>query len=416
MIPSNARYARLALRVAGGPGQVVVKNLVFDHASQEHRFNWMPSSNTLLIAANYPNYDNYYRYAFVHRRVKGYKDHGMKTDVLRFRENEDLKFYEFEDIDVVSGGQDILNTVLQFSQYSIIAIHALDQSIWNIVSKVADKAKIVIWLHGAEIQSWKRRMFNYTSQQDIDRALGNGEMRDIFWKSIFGLNHPNVHFVFVSNYFKEEVLGDLGVNCNLSNVHIVHNPIDTSLFKYVKKDTGQRKKILSIRPYASRVYANDLMVKTIEELSRQPYFDELEFMIIGDGILFDQTVEPLRQFRNVTIMKGFLSQTEIAKIHQNYGIFLCPSRMDTQGVSRDEAMASGLVPVTNRVGAISEFVSNNAGFLCEPEDFKGLASAIDTLYSAPEMFGEMSAMAAKEVMESRSSNEVCVEEIALLKT
>jgi glycosyltransferase involved in cell wall biosynthesis len=35
-----------------------------------------------------------------------------------------------------------------------------------------------------------------------------------------------------------------------------------------------------------------------------------------------------------------------------------PSRTDTQGVSRDEAMSSGLVPVTNAVAAIPEFVDD----------------------------------------------------------
>jgi glycosyltransferase involved in cell wall biosynthesis len=415
-IPGNAPYCQLGIRVAGGPGRAIIKNWVFDHASQEHRFNWVPSSKTLLISANYPHYDDYYRYAFVHRRVKGYKDHGLKTDVFRFRQSEDLGFYEFEDIDVVSGGQDILNTVLKFSQYSTIAIHALDRFIWDVVLKVIDKTKIIIWLHGAEIQSWKRRMFNYANQQEIDRARGNGEMRDAFWRSVFRLNHPNIHFVFVSNYFKEETLNDLGVTCNPANMHIVHNPIDTDLFKFIKKDPAQRKKILSIRPYASRVYANDLMVKSIVELSSRPYFNELEFKVVGDGLLFDETVEPLKQFKNVTLVKRFLSQSEIADLHRDYGIFLCPSRMDTQGVSRDEAMASGLVPITNKVGAISKFVSADSGFLCEAEDYKGLARAIETLYKTPELFTRMSAKSATEVRETRSSKAICPDEVALLKS
>lgn len=413
--PTNAKFCRLGIRVSGGPGQAIVKNWVFDHVSQEHRFNWMPSSDTLVISANYPSYDDYYRYAFVHRRIKGYKEHGLKVDTFRFRQREDLKFYEFEDIDVVSGGNDALSTILRFDHYKTIAIHALDQAMWHAISPHLDKTKIIIWLHGAEIQSWKRRMFNYTTQEETEHARGNGEKRDEFWRSIFNLNHPNIHYIFVSDYFKKEVLSDLGVTCNPANIHIIHNPIDTNLFSYRKKDPEQRKKILSIRPYASRVYANDLMVKAIIELSKRPCFNELHFKIIGDGVLFDETIEPLKKFENVEIFKGFLSQREIANLHKDYGVFLCPSRMDTQGVSRDEAMASGLVPVTNNVGAISEFLPKNDGFMCKPEDYIELANSIDTIFRNPDLFAQMSASAASSIRQNRTSAMISESEIQLLK-
>ena len=85
--------------------------------------------------------------------------------------------------------------------------------------------------------------------------------------------------------------------------------------------------------------------------------------MIGDGPLFEQTLEPLRGFDNITIKKGFITQQKIAELYKQYGVFLCPSRSDTQGVSRDEAMASGLVPVTNGVAAIPEFVDDSCGIL-----------------------------------------------------
>lgn len=413
--PTNAKSCEIGIRVTGGPGEAVVKNWVFDHASQEHRFNWMPSSDTLVISANYPNYEDYYRYAFVHRRIKGYKEHGLKVDTFRFRQNETLKFYEFEGVDVVSGGPDALSTVLEFGNYSKIAIHALDELQWNTISKYLDKTKTIIWLHGAEIQSWKRRMFNYITQEETERARGNGEKRDEFWRSVFDLNHPNVHYVFVSDYFKNEVLSDLGVTCNPENIHIIHNPIDTNLFSYRKKDPEQRKKILSIRPYASRVYANDLMVRAIIELSKCSYFDQLHFKIVGDGVLFDETIEPLKSFGNIEIYKGFLSQQEIANLHKDYGVFLCPSRMDTQGVSRDEAMASGLVPVTNRVGAIPEFLSAEAGFVCDQENYIQLADSIESLYLDSGRFTKMSGTAANVVRSNRTSKIICDKEVTLLQ-
>ena len=137
---------------------------------------------------------------------------------------------------------------------------------------------------------------------------------------------------------------------------------------------------------SNRTYANDLTVKAILELSNKSFFKELEFLIIGDGELFEETLKPLRAFQNVTIHKKFLRQEEIAKLHKEYGIFLNPTRMDSQGVSRDEAGSSGLVPVTNRVAAIPEFVDEDCGILVEAEDYVGLANAIEFLYKNPKEF------------------------------
>jgi glycosyltransferase involved in cell wall biosynthesis len=123
-------------------------------------------------------------------------------------------------------------------------------------------------------------------------------------------------------------------------------------------------------------YANDLTVKAIVELSKTPDFDKFQFTIVGDGDLFDGTVEPVKQFKNVTLRKEFLTQAQIAELHKEHGVFLVPTRMDTQGVSRGEAMSSGLVGVTTAVAAIPEFVSDNDGVVVDAEDYAALSKAL----------------------------------------
>ncbi|WP_204161859.1 glycosyltransferase family 4 protein [Helicobacter apodemus] len=144
--------------------------------------------------------------------------------------------------------------------------------------------------------------------------------------------------------------------------------------------------IASFKENKYKTYANDLSVKAILALSKKDFFKELEFLIIGDGELFKETLKPLRGFKNITIQQKFLQQGEIAKLHKEYGIFLNPTRMDSQGVSRDEASSSGLVPITNKVAAIPEFVDENSGMLVEAEDYMGLAHAIEFLYKNPKEF------------------------------
>ena len=109
-------------------------------------------------------------------------------------------------------------------------------------------------------------------------------------------------------------------------------------------------------------------------------------------------------------------QQEIADMHKEYGIFLCPSRIDTQGVSRDEAMSSGLVPVTNGVTAIPEFVDTSCGILAEEEDAHGLAEGIIKLYEDPSLFQKMSKAAAKRVRTQCGFDQTIGKELKLFST
>jgi glycosyltransferase involved in cell wall biosynthesis len=150
-------------------------------------------------------------------------------------------------------------------------------------------------------------------------------------------------------------------------------------------------------------------------LQNKAYFRDIEFRLIGSGSLFDETVAPIQRFPNVTLEKRFLTRVEIARLHQQYGIFLCPTRMDSQGVSRDEAMASGLVPVTNSVAAVPEFVDAECGMLTPAEDASGLASAIAELYENPERFLKLSEAAAKRVARQSGFDRIIAQEIELLR-
>jgi glycosyltransferase involved in cell wall biosynthesis len=242
----------------------------------------------------------------------------------------------------------------------------------------------------------------------LEKAKIESDKRVAFWQKVFKHHDPNLSFVFVSQYFADEVIGDIGVPLEKSRYSIIHNPIDTDKFNYEPKDPEQRKKILSIRPFASRKYANDLSVKAILELKNEPFFNELEFLIIGDGVLFDETLEPIKDLSNVKIKRGFLTQDEISKLHKEYGVFLVPTRMDAQGVSRDEAMSSGLIAITNNIAAIPEFVDDDCGFLAPPDDHIKIAEAIVKLYKNKNLFNNLSKKSTSRI-DKQSNSKIIIE-------
>ncbi|MGH8244454.1 MAG: glycosyltransferase family 4 protein, partial [Steroidobacteraceae bacterium] len=369
-------------------------------------------SRTLLLAKNYPSYRDRYKHAFVHRRAMEYDRCGASVDVFRIGSAQ-LSFSEHEGVSITEGQFEHLRAALASGNYRNILAHVLTEQAWEVLQTYISHTLIYVWAHGSEVQPWTRRPFEYRTDAERHRAAALSDRRMNFWKALLKVPHPNLVMVFVSHHLAETMFEDLGFRLPDSQYRVIHNFIDDELFSYREKSPEQRTKIISIRPYAGRVYANDLTVQAILELSNREFFDELEFRLIGDGVLFEDTVEPVRAFPNVKIQRGFLSQREIAELHADYGVFLCPTRMDSQGVSRDEAMASGLVPVTNPVAAVPEFVDESCGLLVEPESALALADAIERLYRDPALFLRLSGAAAARVREQSAFGTTIAREIEL---
>ncbi|WP_434697297.1 methyltransferase domain-containing protein [Pseudomonas sp. Z1-14] len=411
-IPPETAFIRLGIR-AYANGCADIKALVLGHRDLQPT-EMLGKSEYLLLTNHYPAYDDLYRNGFVHTRVKAYREQGINVDVFRLRKHESVSYHEFENIDVMTGSQATLSKVLESGTYKTVLVHFLDPDMWEILHRHLDTTKVIVWVHGAEIQPWWRREYNFTTDEQLALGKLDSDKRMSFWRNLLQPMPANLKLVFVSRYFAEEVMEDLGFRLPESQYEIIHNPIDTELFSYVEKPEEQRKKILSIRPYASAKYANDLSVKAIELLAEKPYFSELEFHMIGDGVLFEETLAPLRKFSNVKIERRFMKHAEIAALHKEYGFFLCPTRMDAQGVSRDEAMASGLIPVTNGVTAIPEFVDETCGVLAFADNAELMAQGIARIIESPALFAKLSRAARERVEKQTSMGTIIQQEITLM--
>lgn len=414
-VPDQAKYFKLGLRPKGN-GKFILDNIVI---GIEKNFNnkvcSLARSNVLILTNHYPKKGDLYRNMFVHKRITLYKDEGLVCDVMRMNIYAKNEFREFDGINITEGQSEELSNILENGNIDTVCVHFLDSHMWGVLKNYVDKLHIIIWSHGADIQPWWRRKFNYTSENEIEKAKKQSEERMKFWSEVFDeSNQKNMRFVFVSNYAANIVMEDYKLKLGTNKYSIIPNLIDTNMFKYLEKDIEQRKNIISIRPYTSKIYANDITVKVIQELSKKDFFEELEFTIIGDGELFDEITKPLKKFKNVRIEKGFIRQEKIAELYRKNGVVLIPSRADTQGVSRDEAMSSGLVPVTNAVAAIPEFVDDICGVLVDGEDYISMVQGIEKLYREPHYFTELSKNAAARVRSQSSKRYTIDKEIELI--
>lgn len=412
-VPFGCKYVKVGFR-AFSAGGCQIKDIVLG-SRELLPTKFVSTSDVLLVTNHYPSYDDLYRNGFVHSRVRSYQQYNMNLDVFRLHPGELNSYHEFEGVDVTTGGANVLRHILERGNYKTILVHFLDSHMWGVLKDLSKEIKINIWVHGSEVQPWWRRKYNYSDEKSLAIAKKESAIRQAFWKDVLNPFPSNLNFIFVSQYFADEVMEDLGVSFPDSQYEIIHNPIDTELFNYIEKPIEQRKKILSIRPYASAKYANDLSVEAVLLLSKESFFDDLEFLFVGDGKLFNETLEPLRNFENVSISKGFLKHSEIAELHKEFGVFLCPTRMDAQGVSKDEAMSSGLIPVSNAVTAIPEFIDVDSGILASAESAVEMAQGIKSIYLDSNKFRVLSRNAAHRVRRQTCSSIVIAQEIDVVK-
>jgi len=354
--------------------------------------------------------------------VKAYQDCGFEVQVFYNHEPAYDPFsYHFDGVDVRVGDELELRRFLSQHNYDAFLIHFPEPSrVEPVLSAAREELPVLIWIHGFEAEAWFRRWFNFTTTQSAMRAAL--EKRDSYHKlqneflgRLIRENRKNLTFVNVSKWFQEMVV-EPDLHAEIRQGEVIPNFVDEKLFTYKNKNPQDRKKILSLRPFASNKYANDLTVAAIWELSKRPFFSDLEFSIIGKGKLFENVTRPITGFSNVHLEERFISQKEIPSLHANYGIFLCPTRFDSQGVSMCEAMSSGLVPISTRTAAIPEFVEDGVtGLLADPEDPKSIADKIEELYFDESEFLNLSRKASRSIHVKCGFNATIGKEIELIE-
>lgn len=355
----------------------------------------------LVVTRSYPAPDDLYQYPFVHRRVLAYRAAGHPVAVFRPSSSE-AKSHSYEGVACRSGNASSLRKLVGEFRPDVIAVHGLSEAMWPWLEQL-DSIPMLAWLHGSEIPAFFQR-----KGAPIEAVEGRSE----FWRTLLEYNKGSMKLVFPSH----GAVQLMRETCPLrsDDYAVLPNPIDTHLFAYRPKSAPDRFRILSIRPYDSPTYANDLAVSAVLSLASSTDFERLRFTFIGDGPMFEETLAPIAGLANVAIRRGFLSQSEIAREHMRHGIFLVPTRLDTHGVSRDEAMASGLVAVTNVLPVVEEFVDDDCAALAAPDDGAALAGEVSRMIEEPELFLHRSAAAAERVRRERGHQIVIPRELGLL--
>lgn len=374
-----------------------------------------PEADILIICPIYPGGARAYGGAFIEKRALGYKEAGHKVVVVEVNAGtRKLLSHEVNGVSVIRLNPAGLQKLLRQCNVKQIAAHQVEDPIWQSLKQHTKSIPTTIWVHGFEARKWENLSFNFTDTE-LETLRPRLENANITRKRVMGeiFSDNNVQVVFVSKFMRAIAEDFAGVRAKTS--FVVPNLISSEDFPYREKSPEDRKKILWVRTFAAKNYSNDISRKFIEDLSKKPYFDNLTISIFGDGKFFEQETASLREFKNITIEKRFLSPKELREEHAKHGVMLVPSRWDSQGLTNGEAMSSGLVTLTNSVAAIPEYADESCAIMARVNDHKGLVDGYDKLFNDPNLFLKLSKRASERSQGQCGYDATLKRELSLLQ-
>lgn len=368
----------------------------------------------LILDQNYPHLDNLMGDVFVHVRVKEYAKH-HEVKVFSYFQEPSVIVYEGITLERFDDVNKLAAAVKEYKADKILVHFYQPWMLEKIIRPT--KAPVIIWVHLFEAIGWYRRLFNYTLYSPVffQFVLKNIKQQLGFRRMVKYANRTGrIRFVFVSDWIRRTAEKD--ILAAIKTYDVIPNPVDVSLFAYRPKENELRKKVLVLRSFDSAKYANDVYVNGLLLLAKRNTFQDFEFTIRGKGWMFDKLLAPLRGFKNITITEGAVRQVLIPELHQAHGVFLCPTRQDSHGVSMCEAMSSGLVPITSNNSAIPEYVEGGKSGYLTDNSAKAIADALEDLLNNPQKFESMSQAAAKKIRERCDINVISKQELSIIES
>lgn len=364
-----------------------------------------------ILTSRYPSDSNPYNHMFVHTRCVEMVKNGIDVEVFVCAPKS-LK-YTYENIEVRElPASDIIQKI---SNKNLVYLHLLnlypfqENDGWIIYKHIlSNKIPFVFYVHGNETQKYSSRKYEFNYRiSDVLKWIKKDlwvipKMRQFVKSAKNGL------YILPSKWMKNEM--ERNLNLKIEHSRILPNGIDTDLFRFSDKSEN-RFKIITIRSLSQKVYDIE---KTIEVMDFLP--EQYTLTIYGRGI-YEEKYRNLINKKNLSnrieIISSFFSKQQMSELFKKYGVFISTTRMDSQGITMMEAMASGLLVVSTDNSSKREFITDGeSGVL--GISARGIAEKIIPIVNDLGKFKQTVSNGRKQI-EKIDLKRITQEEIAILK-
>ncbi|MBR3230843.1 glycosyltransferase [Candidatus Saccharibacteria bacterium] len=338
-------------------------------------------NDTLVVTPMYPSLNKPYSATFVYSKVKKYSENGIKTDVAVVTNSESRLYkYKYQGNQVNKISFDDLRSVIRNGNYKKILVHFLDRQIGNaLLACDLDDKEVFVYCHGADVDLWNPNIFSkYFTRDHVFTQRENDYREDRLDILRTFEKKQNVKWIFNTEWNYKNSQKATGLN--FDNHEIIPCVIDEEAFVFKQRTDEQKYNILVLKKMDNvRQYAVDLAVRIIMRLSDKDYFEQLHFTVAGAGDYQKELVNPLKRFKNVTIVNGFYDHDEINGVFSKNGILLAPTRYDTQGVTVGEGAMSGMVVIASKGTGVSDMLPEELGTFFDNDKIEDAVKIVDEI-------------------------------------
>lgn len=196
----------------------------------------------------------------------------------------------------------------------------------------------------------------------------------------------------VSEHLKNEIITN---KIHPKRIEVTYNPVNTELFK-LKKDSLFKNIV-----FAGRLDENKGGLRAIKAFHIFYKINpDWTFTLCGDG----REMNAIKQYvaehhlENNVIIKGMLSENEVATLFQASDVFISPTQFESFGMAIAEAMSCGLPVITTNTTAPKEYVTKNNGILLNVNSVEEMAKALSYIITNLHQYN---AEKTREQIESR---------------
>ena len=185
---------------------------------------------------------------------------------------------------------------------------------------------------------------------------------------------PNLEFVAVSQRVKKEAIPYIDGR----KITVIHNGVDTDLFKPAVKFVAKQRETIHIISAAALEESKGVqhLIRAINNMNEN-LREKVRYDVFGDGPYKNELQNLINSYNLEKIVSLKPAVNNLYEILPDYDLFCLLSKGEAFGIAVLEAMACGIPILTSNSEPFNEFVDEKFGACIDPDDTDAIIKFIE---------------------------------------